>query len=99
MKRKMTAAIVFALVTCTFSTTWAGRPDKFKDWFGHFAAGYSVPQSDLGDQLDGGFYVDGGATFWPDSSPVGLDIDLSYSSYDLKSSVISEINDDFEDDN
>jgi len=75
------------------STLAGGRPDKVKSWFGHVAGGYNVPSGDFSDVVDDGWEVNGGATFWPESWPVGINLDLAYSEFDLSDEVIQFIND------
>ena len=92
----VTALVVLALGAT--SSTLAGRPDKsWKNWFGHVAAGWGFQQGDGDEVLDDGFYINGGATYWPDSWPIGLDLDLAWSQYDVKSSALRELNDAIED--
>jgi opacity protein-like surface antigen len=70
------------------------RPDKdWKNWFGHIAGSYSIPQGDASDVLDEGYSFGGGATYWPEDWPVGLRLDLEYSDFDISSSTIRDIND------
>jgi opacity protein-like surface antigen len=81
-------------LVCSSSASAGGKPDKdWKDWYGHIAFGYSLAEGDFGDVVDDDFYFDGGATFWPETAAVGFTFDLAYSGYDVKSSVVRDIND------
>ena len=95
MKRPvMVAAIGCVVFLASAAALAGGRPDKsYKDWFGHFAAGYSVASGDIGDIIDDDFYVNGGATYWPENWAAGIDLDLSWAEYDISSSAIRAIND------
>jgi opacity protein-like surface antigen len=101
MKRKLAilVCVVFVLGMLSSGSTWAGKPDKsWKNWFGHLAVGYVVPEGDLSDIVDDTWTLSGGATWWP--GPVGLDIDLGWSDFDVSSNAINAINEAIaEDDN
>ena len=75
-------------------TQAGGRPDKsWKSWFGHIGGGYSLAQGDFGDHVDDGFYLNAGATYWPEDWVIGIDLDLAYSDYDINRETIDHIND------
>jgi len=93
MTRKIGAALAVLLIL-SLTPAWAGRPDKdWKNWFGHVGMGWSIPQGDASDILDDDLYFNGGATYWPTTFPVGIDLDLSYSNYDVSNKAINAIND------
>jgi opacity protein-like surface antigen len=94
MKRKLALLIclVFVLGVLSSGSTWAGKPDKdWKDWFGHFAIGYIVPEGDFGDVVDSTWILSGGATWWPGT--VGLDLDLGWADFDINDDTLRKIND------
>jgi opacity protein-like surface antigen len=94
MKRKLAFLIclVFVLGVLSSGSTWAGKPDKdWKDWFGHFAIGYVVPEGDAADVVDSTWMLSGGATWWPGA--VGLDFDLGWADFDVSNEAIQKIND------
>jgi hypothetical protein len=94
MKRKLAILVcaVFVLGMLSSGSAWAGKPDKdWKNWFGHFAIGYVVPEGDFGDLVDDTWNLSGGATWW--TGPVGLDFDLAWNDFDLTNSAIGQIND------
>ena len=95
MKRHVTVWVVCCVFFFASASALAGgRPDKpYKDWFGHFAAGYSFAESDFGDIVDDDLYLNGGATYWPEDWAIGIDLDLAWSQYDLSNSAIGAIND------
>lgn len=94
MRRYFATAVLGGLVMLAAGPASAGaRPDKIKSWFGHVAAGYSVTNGTFGDIADNGWVADGGAVFWPESWPVGLNFDLGYSQYDVSNKAINFIND------
>ena len=95
MIRKAVVTLVCAFALLSSGAALADRPDKdWKSWFGNFAVGYATIDGDEGGEaFEDDWYVEGGATLWPDSSPVGLNLNASYSDYDAKSSVIRMIND------
>jgi opacity protein-like surface antigen len=72
----------------------AGRPDKdWKSWFGHVAGGYSAPTDTASMFLDGGFNLNGGATYWPEEWPVGIDLELGYNDWSVKREVLDDLAD------
>lgn len=100
MVRKISSAIVCIILAGSLSSTFAGRPDKsWKSWFGNVAGGWAYPQSDLGDVAHSDFWLEGGATYWPDDWAVGIDLDLGYTKFDIQGSVIEQINEAIEDAN
>jgi hypothetical protein len=86
--------IVCVTLLVAGTSTFAGRPDKsWKSWFGHFSGGYTLAQGDFGDYVDDTWTLSGGATYWPETWPVGLDFELGYNDdFDVDSSVIDAIN-------
>jgi opacity protein-like surface antigen len=75
------------------TSSFAGRPDKsWKSWFGHFSGGYTVAQGDFGDYVDDDWTLAGGATYWPESWPIGIDLELAWNEFDANSGVIQAIN-------
>ena len=98
MNRKLLVVIVCMGLIVASGSAFAGRPDKaFKSWFGHLGVGYSLPQSTFGDFFDDDWHFNGGATYWPEEWVIGIELDLAYSSYDVKSSVVRTINDEIAD--
>ncbi len=95
MKRYVTACVVCCVFFLASATALAGgRPDKsHKDWFGHFAGGYSLAGTDFGSIVDDDFYVNGGATYWPDDWAAAINLDLAWSEYDVSGSSIRVLND------
>jgi opacity protein-like surface antigen len=73
------------MVFLVASSAWAGaRPDKsWKNWFGHFYGGYDFMTGDFGNIVDDGWTLGGGATWWPETTPVGLRFDLGYNNADF----------------
>lgn len=97
MKRRLVFLICVAFVVGLLSSGSAlgGRPDKdWKDWFGHLAIGYVVPEGDFGDAVDDTWNLSGGATWWPGA--VGLDLDLAWNDFDVSSEAIRRLNDELE---
>ena len=93
--RKLVALVsVFLIAVVAIGPAWsAARPDKdYKDWFGHFAAGWSLTQGHVDEILDDDWYFNGGATYWPTHWPIGIDLDLSWSNYDVSHKAIDAIN-------
>jgi hypothetical protein len=70
------------------------RPDKnWKSWFGHFDGSWSSPQGDAGNVLNDGWSLGGGATYWPETWPVGVIFDLDYNEFNFSREAIDFIND------
>jgi hypothetical protein len=92
MKQLVVIGLCVAFVGSFALVEAGGRPDKDKDWFGHVAAGYSVAHGDFSDLVDNGWTLDGGATFWPQDWPVGINLDLGYSQYDISNKALSFLN-------
>jgi hypothetical protein len=72
------AGLLFAPATAVaqFDRTW-------KDWFGHFAVGYSGVQGDLGHILKDGWNISGGATYKPSEWPLGIVMELGYNDFGM----------------
>ena len=85
MRRTLVASTVLGMALLTaLPSSAGGRPDKdWKNWFGHFAAGYSFGQGTFGDIVDDDFYVSGGALYWPDQWNIGIELELSYDERDI----------------
>jgi len=97
--RRVAMVCLVGLLSLSLGQAHAGRPDKsWKSWFGHVAAGWGFQQGDASDILDDDFYLNGGATYWPETWPVGIVLDLGLSSYDFSRETIDGINDALEDD-
>ena len=93
MKHRVFVAIACVALLAAVSSTFAGRPDKeWKDWFGHFSGGYSLAQGDLGDFVDDDWTIAGGATYWPETWPVGLDLELAYNDFGINRQTLDDIN-------
>jgi len=93
MRRLLVSLLILALVVPVGSILAGGRPDKsWKSWFGQVAVGWDMPQGDVGDILDDDWWIDGGATYWPEAWPIGVNLDLAYSNLDVSSSAIDAIN-------
>jgi opacity protein-like surface antigen len=96
VKRKLCIVVIGALALALGSPARAGRPDKnWKSWFGHFAGGYSSvlgsEPGEAGHVVDDGWNLNGGATFWPETWPVGLDLELAYNDLDIKTQVLQQL--------
>jgi opacity protein-like surface antigen len=95
MYRKLAilVCVVFVLGILSADGAWAGSPDKdWKNWFGHFAGGWNVTSGDFGKIVDDTWSLSGGATWWPDGSPVGLDLDLAWQDFDISKDIIQRYN-------
>ena len=75
MRRKLGLILVVMLVLLVANSAWAGaRPDKsWKNWFGHFYAGYDFASGDFGNLVDNGWTLGGGTTWWPETAPARRD--------------------------
>ncbi|MDX1384039.1 MAG: outer membrane beta-barrel protein [Thermoanaerobaculia bacterium] len=96
----MTRSAPVLLILALFASAASAqpRPDKdWKNWFGHFKGSYSMPQGDAGDVLDDGWSLSGGATYWPETWPVGLVLEADYTEFDISNSAIRSINDAIDD--
>ena len=95
MIRRLVISLACTLLLISSGSTRASRPDKdWKSWFGNLSLGYaSVDGDGGGESFDDDFYLEGGATLWPETSPVGLSLNASYSEFDAKASAIDMIND------
>jgi opacity protein-like surface antigen len=51
-----------------------------------------MAQGDFGTFVDDDWTLAGGATYWPESWPVGLDLELAWNDFDANSDVIRDIN-------
>jgi len=95
MKRQFTVlAVLFLFVFTSASALAGGRPDKdYRDWFGHFAMGASLPTANLDDIVDDAFYLNGGATYWPNNWAMGINLDLGWAEHDVSRAALDAIND------
>lgn len=94
MRRKLLAPIICMALLLAVTSSFAGRPDKsWKNWFGHVSGGYSMAQGDFADIVDDDWTLAGGATYWPETWPIGIDLELGYNDFDLSSAAIKAIND------
>jgi opacity protein-like surface antigen len=94
VRRKLLIPIIALALILATTSSFAGRPDKsWKNWFGHFSGGYTQAQGDFGDIVDDDWTLAGGATYWPETWPIGLDLELGYNDFDLSSAAIRAIND------
>ena len=92
MKRKFRIIFICTLAVLLASSAWAGRPDKnWKSWFGHFAGGYSSVTGDASSVVDNGWNLNGGATYWPESWPIGIDLELGYNDLGIKSETLASL--------
>ena len=59
-----------------------GYDTQQEPWIqGHIMGGYAAPAGNTSDYLQGGWIIDGGFTFWPQSGPIGIRTDFSYSGF------------------
>ena len=94
MRKAAVALTTCIVLICSSSVPQAGRPDKsWKNWFGHLSGGWVFAQGDLSDIIDDDFTLHGGATYWPSDWPFGIELDLSYTEFDVSNSAIDRIND------
>jgi len=94
VRRKLLVPIICVVLLLAVTTSFAGRPDKsWKSWFGHFSGGYTLAQGDFGDFVDDDWTLAGGATYWPENWPVGLDLELAWNEFDANPQVLQQIND------
>jgi opacity protein-like surface antigen len=63
----------------------------WKSWYGQLGIGYSLPQSDAGDAIEDDLWWTGAVAYYPESWPVGILAEVSYSSYDLRREVVDPI--------
>jgi opacity protein-like surface antigen len=95
MTRKI--AFVLTLAALMSASVSQARPDKsWKNWFGHVETGYVLSQGDYSDIVKDDFSISGGATYYPESWPVGIDLTLGWSDQSFTSSVLRAINDQLE---
>jgi len=91
--RKLPVIALCAVFGLSAGSAWAGPPDKsYKDWFGHLALGYDLPQGKFGDVVGDDWSINGGATYWPQGKPIGWNFDLAWAEFDLKNSAVQAIN-------
>jgi opacity protein-like surface antigen len=91
MIRKAIPVLFVTILLLTTSTAMA-QPDKpWKSWFGQISVGYSAPVGDASDVLDGGWTLQGGATYKPETWPLGVWIEGAYANNDVKRSILDEV--------
>ena len=92
MSRRVRVPLIFSMVFLVATSTWAGRPDKnWKSWFGHFAGGYTGVTGDATDVVKDGWNLNGGATYWPEPWPIGIDLELGYNDLGFTDAVLNSL--------
>jgi hypothetical protein len=91
------ASALYTFIVCSLICATAvagGRPsDTRRSWFGGVAGGWTLPQGDSDDVLDGDLTIGAGALYWPSTWPVGIQLEGAYANFDVKNDVIAAIND------
>jgi len=98
MRRIFVLLVICMVVLLPATAPLAGaRPDKeWKDWFGHLGIGWGLAQGTFGDLVNDTVVFDGGATYWPETWPVGLNLDAAYSNYDFSAETLRRINEEID---
>ena len=83
---RFTSVLATAAGLLFLPTTAEAQFDKgWKDWYGHFAAGWVDISGDAANVLQDGFNVSGGATYKPEEWPIGIIFEGGYNSFDMTS--------------
>jgi opacity protein-like surface antigen len=85
------ASLLVIAVLLSAAPAEAQLEKDWKNWYGQVGVGYSLPQADAGDALEDDFWWTGGVAYYPEQWPLGIMVELAYSSYDLRSDVLEPI--------
>ncbi len=81
--RKILLVVVVGAFFVMPATADAQFTKEWKDWYGHFAGGYSGTQGDFSHIMENGWNISGGATYRPKPWPVGITIDLGFNDFNM----------------
>ena len=85
IKRISALCVVLLLVSGSLALA---QPDKpWKSWTGNVAIGYSMTQGDASDFFDNGWNFTGGATYKPETWPVGVFVEGAFNRFDAKNNL------------
>jgi len=90
MRRMSTRIVMMALVAVALALPAQAQQSYrvFKEWYGWVHFGYLSPEGDYGNVSDSGWTMGGGATYMPDTLPIGFDLGLDYHENDLKRELV-----------
>ncbi len=87
MKRVALIGAVLAFGLTAVDVEAQGRR-VWKEWYGHFQGGWSMPMGDADDIAKDGWALEGGATYRPDGGPLGLWGSLGFMDHDMTREVL-----------
>jgi len=83
-------AVLLGILVCIPVAAQTKKPVQ-----GHFGGGVAFPLGDIGDALETGWTLSGGATFWPKpESSIGYRVDFGVDWFDIDESVLRQIDTD-----
>jgi hypothetical protein len=85
-KRVLPIAVVTVILSVApadaqFTKSW-------KDWYGNFGGGFTLPQGDAADVIKDGWNLHGGATYYPEEWAVGLSMGLEYHDFGVEREIL-----------
>ena len=85
MFKRQVIALAFVSIACIGAVL---ADPTTQEWSGQIAIGYAFPMGRPGDYLNGGWNLQGGATWRPASGPFGVRFDLAGNFFHAKNSAI-----------
>src|SRR5262245_59477670 len=68
-----------------------GTASAMEEIKAHIGGGLSVPTGDFGKIADTGWRINGGATFYPSTKPVGFRVDLAWDWWDVSDDFLNKV--------
>jgi len=88
---KQTGLAVSALFVAVAALAVPGSASAMEEIKAHIGGGVSFPIGDLGDVVDSGWRINGGATFYPSKKPIGFRVDLAWDWWDVSDDFLETI--------
>jgi hypothetical protein len=88
MKKTLT---VSALFVTAMAFAVPGSVYAIEEIKAHVGGGLSIPTGDFGSVADTGWRINGGATFYPSTKPVGFRVDLAWDWWDVSDDFLNTI--------
>jgi len=83
------ATVVAAMFFCMMAVDAEAQGRRvWKEWYGHFQGGWSMPMGDASDVAKDGWTLEGGATYRPDGGALGLWGSLGFMDHDMTREVL-----------
>jgi len=88
---KKTTLAVSALFVAAMALAVPGMASAMEEVKAHIGGGVSIPTGDIGDVIDTGWRINGGATFYPSKKPIGFRLDLAWDWWDVSDDFLDGV--------